>query len=166
MNVYVREMTADDFDQVRSLYISGWQNAFKGIVPQDYLDNMNLDEWAPPLDGAYVLTDGKNILGTSSVSPARDASFDGWGEIISVYVLPELVGHGYGHILFEAVKEKLLERGYDQIYLTVFEDNMRARIFYEKHHFSWNQERIPVNVGGRDLIELRYVFRQDCIETR
>lgn len=161
MDVYVREMTTDDIDKVRSLYISGWQNAFKGIVPQDYLDHMNLDEWAPPLDGAYVLTDGKDILGTSSVSPARDSSFEGWGEIISVYVLPELIGHGYGHILFESVKQKLLERGYRQIYLTVFEDNMRARRFYEKHHFSWNQERIPLNVGGKDLIELRYVFRQN-----
>jgi len=161
MNVYIREMNADDIDKVRELYILGWQNAFKGIVPQDYLDNMNLEGWAPPLDGAYILTNGTEILGTSSISPARDASLEGWGEIISIYILPELIGLGYGHILFEAVKEKLLKLGYDQIYLTVFEDNMRARKFYEKHHFSWNRERIPLNVGGKDLIELRYVFKKE-----
>lgn len=158
MDVYVRKMIIEDIEAVRQLYISGWQNAFKGIVPQDYLDHMNLDNWAPPLDGAYILTDRKSILGTSSISTARDDSFNGWGEIISIYVLPELIGQGYGHILFEFVRGKLLELGYDHIYLTVFEDNMRARKFYEKHGFSWNNERLPLNVGGKDLIELRYVF--------
>lgn len=158
MDVYVRKMIIEDIEAVRQLYISGWQNAFKGIVPQDYLDHMNLDNWAPPLDGAYILTDGKSILGTSSISAARDDSFNGWGEIISIYVLPELIGQGYGHILFEFVRGKLLELGYDHIYLTVFEDNMRARKFYEKHGFSWNNERLPLNVGGKDLIELRYIF--------
>lgn len=158
MDVYVRKMIIEDIEAVRQLYISGWQNAFKGIVPQDYLDHMNLDNWAPPLDGAYILTDGKSILGTSSISAARDDSFNGWGEIISIYVLPELIGQGYGHILFEFVRGKLLELGYDHVYLTVFEDNMRARKFYEKHGFSWNNERLPLNVGGKDLIELRYVF--------
>lgn len=161
MDVYVRKMIINDIDKVRQLYISGWQNAFKGIVPQDYLDNMNLDNWAPPLNGAYILTDGKNVLGTSSISSARDNCFEGWGEIISIYVLPELIGQGYGHLLFEFVKEKLLKLGYNKIYLTVFEDNKRARKFYEKHNFSWNNERIPLNVGGKDLIELRYVFRKD-----
>lgn len=158
MDVYVRKMIIEDIEAVRQLYISGWQNAFKGIVPQDYLDHMNLDNWAPPLDGAYILTDGKSILGTSSISAARDDSFNGWGEIISIYVLPELIGQGYGHILFEFVRGKLLELGYDHVYLTVFEDNMRARKFYEKHGFSWNNERLPLNVGGKDLIELRYIF--------
>lgn len=35
---------------------------------------------------------------------------------------------------------------------------MRARNFYEKHGFLWNGERLPLNVGGKDLIELRYIF--------
>lgn len=138
----------------------GWQNAFRGIVPQTYLDTMNLDGWAPPLNGAYVLTDGENILGTSSIAPARDSTLDGWGEIISIFILPHLIGQGYGHQLFTFVKEKLLEQHYTNLYLKVFEDNHRARKFYEKHGFSWNGERLPINVGGKDLIELRYQYVQ------
>lgn len=155
-------MTGKDIDQVRQIYISGWQNAFRGIVPQTYLDTMNLDDWAPPLNGAYVMTDGKNILGTSSIGPARDSAFDGWGEIISIYVLPHLIGQGYGHLLFAFVKDRLLEQHYNDIYLTVFEDNHLARTFYEKHGFSWNSERLPINVGGKDLVELRYVFHAEA----
>lgn len=158
MDAYVRKMTVDDIGKVRQIYISGWQNAFKGIVPQDYLDNLNLDDWAPPLEGAYILTDGKNVLGTSSIALARDKALAGWGEIISVFLLPELIGQGYGHLLFEDVKAKLVELGYDKIYLMVFEDNTRARKFYEKHGFSWNHERTFLNVGGKDLPELRYVW--------
>lgn len=160
MNTFIREMTTEDIEQVRQVYILGWQNAFRGIVPQTYLDTMNLDDWAPPLNGAYVLTDGKNILGTSSIAPARDSAFDGWGEIISIFILPHLIGRGYGHQLFTFVRDKLIEQHYANLYLTVFEDNHRARKFYEKHNFSWNGERLPYNVGGKDLIELRYQYIQ------
>lgn len=160
MKTSIRKMILEDIDQVRQIYTLGWQNAFRGIVPQTYLDTMNLADWAPPLDGAYVLTDETTILGTSSIAPARDSAFDGWGEIISIYVLSHLIGQGYGHLLFEYVKEKLLEQHYRDIYLTVFEDNRRARTFYEKHGFSWNGERLPLNIGGKDLIELRYVFNK------
>lgn len=160
MNAYVRKMTDDDTEIVRQIYVSGWQNAFKGIVPQSYLDNLNLDDWAPPLEGAYILTDGVTVLGTSSISPARDISFKDWGEIISIYVLPELIGQGYGHLLFEFVKAKLSELGFTKIYLTVFEENFRARQFYEQHGFSWNNERIPLIIEGKQLTELRYVFER------
>lgn len=162
MSTLIREMAGEDIEQVRQIYTLGWQNAFRGIVPQTYLDTMNLDDWAPPLTGAYVLTDTKTILGTSSIAPARDSSFGGWGEIISIYVLPHLIGQGYGHLLFTFVKDRLLAQHYNDIYLTVFEDNHLARTFYEKHGFFWNSERLPINVGGKDLVELRYVFHKEA----
>lgn len=158
MTAHIREMTIEDLDPVRKIYTAGWQNAFQGIVPQIYLDTMNLDDWAPPLEGAYVLSNGNTILGTSSIAPARDSSYSGWGEIISIYVLPHLIGQGYGHLLFTYVKDRLLAQHYSNIYLTVFEENHLARRFYERHGFSWNGECLPINVGGKDLIELRYVF--------
>lgn len=160
MYAQIRKMTADDTEKVRQIYTAGWQTAFRGIVPQAYLDSLNQDHWTPPLEGAYVLTNGRNILGTSSVSPARDKEFPDWGEIISIYVLPELIGQGCGHILFEFVKNKLMELNYTQIYLNVFEDNLRARKFYERHGFLWNHQRIPVKIGGKELMELRYVFQK------
>lgn len=93
-NILIRKMTASDIAEVRTIYTVGWQNAFPGIVPQEYLDHMDLSEWAPPLEGAFVLSDGKKCLGTSSISPARDERFRGWGEIISIFILPELIGKG------------------------------------------------------------------------
>ena len=158
MQVFMRNMTPGDIPEVQKLYTAGWQNAFKGIVPQDYLEQMNLDNWAPPLDGAYVLTDGEKVLGTSSIAGARDKAFAGWGEIISVYVLPNLIGQGYGHILFTFAVEKLLSLGFHKIYLTVFEDNLRARAFYEKHGFAQDGQKLSMEVGGRELTELRYVY--------
>lgn len=72
LGVSVRAMTEADVEEVRRIYTIGWQNAFRDIVLVDYLDNMDLSGWTPPFEGAYVLTDGKRLLGTSSIGAARD----------------------------------------------------------------------------------------------
>ena len=41
MNTFIREMTIEDINQVRQIYILGWQDAFRVIVPKPYLATMN-----------------------------------------------------------------------------------------------------------------------------
>lgn len=56
---------------------------------------------------------------------ARDPSLPDWGEIVSIYLLPEHFGKGYGSVL-------LKHAGYEDAYLWVWKDNKPARLFYEK----------------------------------
>ncbi|MEU9752907.1 hypothetical protein AB0D90_07175 [Streptomyces althioticus] len=40
--VRIRPMTADDSDEVAAMRVRGWQHAYRGMIPQAYLDAMDV----------------------------------------------------------------------------------------------------------------------------
>ncbi len=87
---------ADDKMMISKVYEESWKNAYKGIIPQEYLDSIPEGRWAPNLDkqgwGTLVCIDNGKIIGTSSFCKSRFEQFQGWGEIISIYLLPDCIG--------------------------------------------------------------------------
>ena len=59
----------------------------------------------------------------------------GWGEIVSLYLLPSYTEKGIGTVLFQGVMDELKRLGLYKIYLWVLEENRPARAFYEKNGF-------------------------------
>lgn len=53
-------------------------------------------------------------------------------EIISIYLLPDYMGRGFGKALFDSVIVELKNMGYRNIFLWVLEENLRARKFMKK----------------------------------
>ncbi len=155
-----RVMPGDDFRAIARIYSESWKAAYRGIVPQAYLDALTEARWATVLAGsaydALVLMDGEAYAGTSSVCAARDTSMAGWGEIISLYLLPPYWGKGHGAALMDAAIALLGEKGFDRMYLWVLEDNARARAFYEKRGFVVSPDRAEIEIGGKALAEVRY----------
>ncbi len=153
----------DDFDAIGEIYAQSWKAAYAGIVPQVFLDALTGAHWAGNLEkmqyDAYVLLDGGVYVGTSSVCAARDEGMAGWGEIISIYLLPSYFDRGCGGPLFEHAVQALADKGYADIYLWVLEDNVRARRFYEKHGFAPNGDAATITIADKPLCELRYVRR-------
>lgn len=152
---------ADDFEAIANIYSLSWKAAYQGIIPQDYLDALNVSRWATVLENsqhaAFLLLDDSNYIGTSSICAARDEKMKGWGEIISIYLLPEYFGNGYASPLLESSINALKEDGFLNIYLWVLEGNMRARKFYEKHGFYENGDVEQISIGGKSLKEIRYI---------
>lgn len=152
---------ADDFVAIGRIYAESWRVAYKGIVPQDYLDGLSPERLSRRLiadmDGAYVLTENGEYIGTSSICAARDEAMAGWGEIMSIYFLPEYFGKGFAKPLLEFVENELEALGFKDIYLWVLEENHRARRFYEKCGFVYGGERQGITIAGAELPELRYV---------
>jgi len=158
----IRKVTAtDDFDAISRIYALSWKTAYKDIVPQQYLDELSENRWSDILrnspNDAFVIMENGVYIGTSSICAARDEKMNGWGEIISIYLLPEYFGKGYGKPLFDNSVNALLNMGFDKIYVWVFEQNMRARRFYEKNGFTLFDKK-TINVGGADLPEVRYIY--------
>lgn len=90
----------DDRLAVSRIYAESWRHAYKGIVPQAFLDGLSEDNCGKKIDteGRYNLVavaDGK-LVGTSSYCKSRFPEYAEYGEIVSIYFLPEYMGKGYG----------------------------------------------------------------------
>ena len=97
----LRPMTAADAAEVSRLYMRSWQAGYKGLLPQEYLDALPADRWLHSFEGqpgSFVAVDGC-IVGHCCARPAADPRMQGWGEIHTLYVLPEYWGRGCGGLL-------------------------------------------------------------------
>lgn len=68
------------------------------------------------------------------------------------------MGKGYGKILMESVVAELKRQGYENIFLWVLEENIRARHFYEQFGFTLTDDFMEDQIGGKDLREVRYIY--------
>ena len=150
----------DNLNAIRRIYEESWKYAYKGIIPQPFLDSIQQGKWCRTVQkfDTLVMTDGGIPVGTSSFCPSRWEKYIGYGEIVSIYFLPEYIGKGYGGALLKKAITELHERGFDKILLWFLEDNHRARHFYEKHGFICTDEFIEDNIGGKPLKEIMYIL--------
>lgn len=158
----IRRMEDSDIEEVSRIYALSWKHAYRGIVPQHYLDSLTDERWVPRLRNsrfnALVMLEGDKYIGTSSFGPGRDPDLPGWGEIVSIYLHPDYIGLGYGRKLMQAALDELKSSGFDSVLLWVLRDNAVARAFYEKIGFVESGDKKPIIIGGKELIEVRYIL--------
>lgn len=156
------EITAENKDQACRIISESWKTAYRGIVPQDYLDALGPDRWEPILRDfqgtAFLLEDAETPIATASISAARDDKMSGWGEVISLYVRPDSFRRGYGAALLAHAVGELRRQRFSPIYLWVLEENRAARAFYEHNGFRPNGDQMVIYIGDKSLNELRYVY--------
>ncbi|MDD4159496.1 MAG: GNAT family N-acetyltransferase [Synergistaceae bacterium] len=160
-----RFLETDNIDDVSRVYAKSWKSAYCGIVPQDYLDSIPENRWSKilinELSNLWIVSDGKQIIGSSTYALARDEKYSGWGEIISIYLLPSYFHLGIGTKLLRASMNELFSMGYENIYLWVLEDNFSARRFYEKNGFKMKEDTMQSVIGGKLLNEIRYIYNKN-----
>jgi GNAT superfamily N-acetyltransferase len=163
MDVTCRPMVAGDLDAVCELHVRAWQSAYRGIVPQAFLDGMDPAEQARrrrgrSLAGQHVAEAGGEVVGWLSIGPYRDDEGDapgpGCDEVNAIYARPDQVGTGVGRALMAYALSKL-DR---PVLLWVLTDNARARRFYEKAGFHLDGATHQYEVGGATLPEVRYRY--------
>lgn len=151
---------ADDRLAVSGIYEASWKYVYRDILPRDYLESIPAGRWAFRLDGGerttLVMLEEGRYIGTSSCCASRFPEFDGWGEIVSLYLLPEYMGRGFGKPLLEATVAALAGQGYRDVFLWVLEENRRARAFYEKMNFQLSGARRADVIGGKTVREAAY----------
>jgi ribosomal protein S18 acetylase RimI-like enzyme len=167
----VREMTLADCGRVAEIRVGGWQSAYRGIIPQSYLDAMSVAQDAERRrfhfqenlrsDGKVVnlvaVTDGE-VIGWVCHGPCRDLEVpNGDAELYAIYVHPDRFGSGAGRALIEESVRRCTAAGHPRLYLWVLEENARARRFYERSGFRPDGAREPFEVAGVEVPEVRYV---------
>ena len=155
----------DDLLEISSVYERSWKYAYRGIIPDSYLDSIPEGRWANRITregmNNLVMTENGVIIGTAGFCRSRWEKFGGFGEIVSIYLLPEYIGRGYGSLLFRRCIEELRSLGFKDLLLWVLEDNARARRFYEREGFRPAGEYLEDNIGGAELREVMYTYSCD-----
>lgn len=155
--------SSDDLNEISSIYERSWKYAYQGIIPQTYLDSIPEGCWAGGItnDGMHTLVMSYNgqLIGTASFCQSRRTELCGFGEIVSIYLLPEYIGKGYGKHLLNRCIEELCKLGYRELILWVLEENQRARIFYERNGFFCTDICRLDTIGGKKLAEVLYAMR-------
>lgn len=152
----------DDLFLISNIYESSWKYAYKDIIPQNCLNSIPKGRWIKSITkegmNNLVLIEKGIPIGTASFCKSRWERYNSYGEIVSIYFLPDYMGKGYGNHLLEKCIEELKSFGYDKLLLWVLEDNLRARRFYEKNGFVCSDEYINDNIGGKGLREVMYIY--------
>lgn len=85
----------------------------------------------PPPHMHWLVVDGeRGLAGFASLGASRDEP-EPAGELFAIYVLPDESGRGVGQALMSETLTRLRAEGFGEAILWVFEDNTRARRFYE-----------------------------------
>lgn len=164
----VRVPVVDDADRLGEIHVAAWQAAYRGIMPDDYLDGLSAAEragyWREGLSrpaGArsvrlVAVDEADSPIGFLFGGPAGgdEAALD--GEVYAVNVDPARWGRGAGTDLLCTAHDALSGFGFATAVLWVVPDNQRARRFYEHHGWRADGAERTDEVFGVTVEEVRY----------
>jgi ribosomal protein S18 acetylase RimI-like enzyme len=168
--VEVRPAVLDDAARIASVHVASWRGGYRGLIPQDYLDTIDLAEWTDrrilrlrqvdwSRGGCYVATgDNDELSGFTDVGPTRDddSDPDTVGEVRAIYLAPDAWGKGFGRALMTAGLTKLASCGYREATLWVLNTNAQAQRFYTAAGFEPDGALKTDDSRGFALHEVRY----------
>lgn len=134
----IRQAGLQDAEGIARVRIDTWRTAYKGIVPQDHLDQLSLpaitqqfqDLFKEEAPLVWVAEDGAEIVGFVFGGPERRDSSEA-GEVYAIYIMDSYQGQGVGTQLMQAVSRALYRQGKTALILWVLESNP-YRAFYER----------------------------------
>ena len=153
----VRAASFSDMSLASRIMVTSFRTAFGAFVSPETMDVCtNPENCLAMLEGIYA--EGKmQFLMAGDVGFLCWQETDEGSEIVALHTLPESWGTGTGHAL---LAETLNRIGRQDVFLWAFEENTRARKFYEKHGFRWDGSRRVSEFDG--AIEVRYTKPATC----
>ena len=163
-----RRATGGDAEAIASLHTESWRDAYRGILPDSYLDRQIIDERATLWRSRFsslasdrflvVLTESPvDLVGFASVLLDDDPQ---WGACLdNLHVLPGWRNRGVGRLLFGRAAQWVMSTkpGWP-IHLWVFEANTGARRFYEALGGEVVRHHLKEVVKGIEIPSLLYVW--------
>lgn len=165
--ISTRPARPDDARTIASIHIDTWRVVYRGHMPDELLDGLDLEKWAEKRRGWIVQPqsprhrvlvaerDGE-IVAFAAIGPERDGEPEIAGEIYAIYAHPDHWGTGTGRVLVKASIAQLRRDGFIEASLWVLDANERARRFYEAAGFALDGGEKTELFGGSPLRELRY----------
>ncbi len=162
----IRPAAIEDAQAIAEVHVHSWQWAYRGLLPDDYLDHLSIERRAAmhtqrlttqTEERTWIVDEDGQIVGFATTGPSRDSDASPrTAELGALYLRHEAAGKGIAHALFAHAVQDLWQRGYERATLWVLESNSRARRFYEKAGWAADGATKMEEWSGVRLHEVRY----------
>ena len=122
MNVTIRPMTVDDAPRVGELHVRAWQAAYRGVMPDAYLEGLRAEEraemWRAAVEadradvGLDVIEADEQIAGFACYGPQHGGDDPSTGELVAINLDPDHWRLGLGRQLIRHVTSELGRMAY------------------------------------------------------
>lgn len=130
MDYIIRKIRKDDAYDVIHVVTISWNETYKGIVPDDFLELLKHNEQervekfhANFSEDTYVLEVDNKVVGFAKYGTADSEEFPNTGELKALYIINKYQKYGYGRMLVDKVKETLKSMGYNKMIITCLKGN-------------------------------------------
>ena len=169
MNYVIRRRQRADCYDIAHVVTVAWQETYRGIVADDFLDNLSVnekergkkafDKFNEADNHQFVLeVDGK-IVGFVNVGSSDEKDYNHCGEIHAVYIIGGYKGYGFGKKLIEAGINELKSMNYDKMIIGCLAGNKSndfykhiGGVFVKTRTFNLPDQQLPENVYYFDKI--------------
>lgn len=134
----IRKANDSDILKISTLYIENWRKTYSGILSQNYLDNLTVEniskKWSEYLcirgQQIFVAYEEHDFLGFVA-SKVDDTEVKCW-YLDSLHVAEVARGKGVGTSLINTVGKYALDAGYKNMSICIVKGNDRSKTLYEK----------------------------------
>lgn len=164
MEIEIRAATKEDASSLANIIVESWKSAYSELIPEAEITRY-LDKDRRKVQFEKFIEDGEIVLigffdeipcGLVFANKDNDEGLENCGSVYSIYLLEETWGKGLSSKLMDETVEILKGEGCKKISLWVYEENIRARKFYEKHGFTFDGSKKHSRFSNKPL-ELRYI---------
>lgn len=167
-DVLIRRATADDAPEIANVHLNSWREAYRGLLPQGYLDELPLtfkermNTWkrisTQENKALYVAEASSGIVGFAGFRHGQEPSLKEFGELGAIYLLQKYKGRGVGDGLLRMGMQQLINWNYSKAYCWVLKGNPTIK-FYERTGASFNGMQKTDEIGGLQVQELVYEWK-------
>jgi ribosomal protein S18 acetylase RimI-like enzyme len=160
----IREASRQDLFSIAKVQVDSNRTTYRGIMPEDYLNNLSYESKAKSWEERLFIEDNKEFMYVAEVDNANIIGFASAGlvktnelfdrEINSIYILKEFQRQGIGRLLIKAIITEFIKNNVRSMIIWTLQDNP-SRYFYQYLGGKIVDKR-KIQRGGKELIQIAY----------
>ena len=170
LKMILRKAEINDAAALAEIVCCAWRAAFGNFIAEDELSKITVETETAMFESVirggevynFIAVDGSEPCGLCSFGRSQDKDLSEYAEIYAIHTKPEYWGKGVGKLLMDTALSELSRLGYEKAMLWVFEENKRARRFYERYGFVFDgtKKDSGFSSSAGNTTEVRYRLEQ------
>lgn len=169
LDLSIKQPKLDDAKDMARIIVDCWKDAYKNILPKDFLDNISYEERENSIRNRILGTDEKfnsdiiiyseeNVKGVAFYGKNICNLPENIGEIIVLYVDINEHRKGIGKKLVAWIKNELKQQGFTDMVIWCLKDNLPSIEFYKAMGGTIYDER-DFEIGGAIYKETGLIYK-------